>query len=278
MIQRKCIPVLFPLLAVVMAAPAGAAQLTADQIVKKSHHVYGGDDAVVTLTFHFITPGGDERKLAYKMAWKRYEHGKYIRKVIFATEFPPDKRGGSYMIWSYRPSLHRDNDEWIYMPQLRSIRKVGDTHDEADKHNKDEFAKRSVLQDPELMPRMPQADRHRLVRTVSAGGKRYYEVENVPKHATKEYPYSKTLNWIDADTFLLRRIDYYGPDGKALKREQIDWKKIGKAWMWHRVEAVNLATHDKTVIDLSGIHVNVGLGDRVFSKRTMRLGLDTVVR
>lgn len=276
MVYRRLIPLLMTL--ALMAGPAGAASLSADRIIKKSHDVYGGDDAVLTLTFHFIAPGGKERKLAYKMAWKRYDRGKYIRKVIFATEFPPDKRGESYMIWSYRPNLHKDNDEWIYMPQLRSIRKVGDTHDEGEKHNKDEFAKRSVLQDPDLMPRMPQADHHRLLRTVTAGGRRYYVVENVPKKRTDEYPYSKTLNWIDGDTFLLRRVDYYGPDGNVLKREQIDWRKIGKAWVWDKVEAVNLATHNKTVMDLSDVRVNVGLNDRVFSKRTMRLGLDTVLR
>ncbi|HKJ22555.1 MAG TPA: outer membrane lipoprotein-sorting protein [Gammaproteobacteria bacterium] len=276
MTYRKFAPLL--LLLVLFAGSAAAAELSANQIVRKSHDVYGGDDAVLTLTFHFVAPGGEERKLAYKMAWKRYDHSKFTRKVIFATEFPPDKRGESYMIWSYRPDLHKDNDEWIYMPQLRSIRKVGDTHDEGEKHNKDEFAKRSVLQDPELMPRMPQADDHRLLRTQEAGGKRYFVVESVPKKQTKEYPYSKTLNWIDSDTFLLRRIDYYGSSGKALKREQIDWRKIGKAWVWDKVVAVNLATKDKTVIDLSDVRVNVGLNDRVFSKRTMRLGLGTVVR
>lgn len=275
MTHRKFIPLLAAWCLAI--GSVSAAEMSADQIMKKSFQVYGGDDAVVTLNFTFLQPGAAERKLAYDMAWKKYDHGDYVRKVIFVTEFPPDKRGEAYMIWSYRPNLHKDNDEWIYMTETRSIRKISNTHDE-DAKDKDEFSKRSVLQDPELMPRPPRADRHRLLRTETVAGKRYYVIESVPKKATKRYPYGKTVSWIDTHDFLASRVDYYDPSGDVLKRVRIEWRKIGKAWVWKKVDATNLKTHDETVLKLSNMRVNVGLGDRVFSKRTMRLGLETVVR
>ena len=277
-----------PLFGLMLAASglAGGAELSADQIVKKAAEVYGGDDSVETVSFIFRQPGEEERRLTYTMAWKGYDGGEFLRKVIFFTEFPPDKRGEAYMAWFYPPKLHKDDDAWIYLPDLRSIRKIGHTHHHqghsGEDQEKDEFSK-SVLKDEDLMPRSPQADRHRLLRTDKIDGKSYYVIENVPKGGAMpgmdmEYDYGKTVQWIDAENFLVTRIDYYDGAGDIVKSENIEWKKMGKAWVWSKLQATDHKTQSETVMEISKIRVNVGLEDRVFSKRAMRLGLASVLQ
>lgn len=278
--------VLLPALTLAVAVTAQGAGLSADEIVKKSHDVYGGDDAVATLNFKFHQTGEAERKLTYRMAWKKYDQGKFVRKVIFFTEFPPGKRGQAYMAWFYNPSLHKDDDEWIYLPDLREVRKV--VHDDKDKEKEqDEFSKRSVLQDADLMPRSPGADKHRLLRTEKIDGKDYYVIENVPADAMPgmpgmggmdmDYPYGKTITWIDSGNFLVTRVDYYERGGALVKREKIDWKKMGKAWVWREVTATDMKNRNETVLDVSDVRVNLDMSDNVFSERTMRLGLVTAI-
>jgi len=269
---------------IVGAGAAAGAELSADQIVKKAESIYGGDDSVETVSFIFRQPGDSERKLTYTMAWKKYDGNDFVRKVIFFTKFPPDKRGEAYMAWFYPTKLHKDEDAWIYLPDLRSIRKVG--HHQAhggEGQEKDEFSK-SVLKDEDLMPRSPQADDHRLLRTEQIGGKNYYVIENVPKGGSMpgmmhmDYDYGKTVEWIDSDDFLVTRIDYYDTGGDLIKSQRIQWKKIGKAWVWSKLQAIDNKTQNETVMEISDIRINVGLEDRVFTKRAMRLGLASVVQ
>ena len=267
--------------------PAVGAGLSADQIMEKADAIYGGDDSVETVNFVFHQPGESERKLTYTMAWKKYKGNDFVRKVIFFTEFPPDKRGEAYMAWFYPLKLHKEDDAWIYLPDLRSIRKIGHHHEahNGNDREKDEFSK-SVLKDEDLMPRAPNADKHNLLRTEQIDGKNYYVIENVPKHGAMpgmmgmemDYPYGKTVEWVDSDNFLVTRIDYYDTSGDVVKTQRIEWKKLGKAWVWSKLHAVDNKTHNETVMEISDIRVNVGLGDRVFTKRAMRLGLASVVQ
>ncbi|MEJ2762055.1 MAG: hypothetical protein P8126_11165, partial [Gammaproteobacteria bacterium] len=122
---------LVPLLGMLAAGvgSAAGADLSADQIMEKADAVYGGDDSVETISFVFHQSGGSERKLTYTMAWKKYKGDEFTRKVIFFTQFPPDKRGEASMAWFYPPSRHKETDAWIYLPDLRSIRKIGHHHE-----------------------------------------------------------------------------------------------------------------------------------------------------
>lgn len=276
-----------PLLGMLAAGvgPAAAADLTADQVMEKADSVYGGDDSVETVSFVFRQPGESERKLTYTMAWKKYKGDEFTHKVIFFTQFPPDKRGEAYMAWFYRPSQHKEDDAWIYLPDLRSIRKIGHHHESHgdEDHDKDEFSK-SVLKDEDLMPRSPKADTHRLLKTEVIDGISYYVIENVPKMGAMpgmmhmDYPYSKTVEWVDSEHFLVTRIDYYDKGGDLLKTEHIQWKKMGKAWVWNKLSAIDHTNQHETVMAISDIRINVGLEDRVFTKRAMRLGLASVVQ
>ena len=113
-------------------ASSTVAGLTATEIANKTNEIDGGDDSISRLTFTFQKPNGSERKLVYTMAWKEYAGRDGVDdKVIFFSEFPPDDNGKSYMIWV---NTNKQDDEWMYLPELRMVRKV--THDESHHHKK----------------------------------------------------------------------------------------------------------------------------------------------
>lgn len=251
------------------------AEFTAAEIVDKANGIEGGDDSISRLSFTFHQPDGSEKKLIYTMVWKEYAGRNDVDdKVIFFSEYPPDDKGKSFMVWVYE---NRKNDEWMYLPELRMVRKV--THGEHHSHHdeEDDFA-HSVLTQVDLVPREPGLDDHSLLEGEEINGHSDYVVESTPKQPSKNFPYQKTHRWISKDNFLPERIDYYGQSGTAIKRQTIKWEKIGDAWVWEQVVGEDLKTGERTVLDISDIQLNTGLKDDVFSARTMRLGRDSIVQ
>lgn len=255
----------------------GLAEPSAAEIVNKSNEIDGGNDTISRLTFTFSKADGSEKKLVYTMAWKKYSGEDGVHdKVIFFSEYPLYDVGKSYMIWVSANSEKQD-DEWMYLPELRMVRKV--THDEnhhrSDKE--DDFAQ-SVLMQINLVPRKTDLDNHSLFGKETLDGHDDYVVESIPKQASKNFPYQKTRRWITVSDFLCERIDYYNEAGTAVMSQTIRWKKIGNAWVWDRVVGTNLKSNARTVLDISAIRLNNNLTDEVFSARSMRLGKDIFMK
>lgn len=254
---------------------AAFAELGAAEIVAKAHDLEGGEDSISRLSFSLQRRDGSEKKLVYTMVWKEYEGKDDVDdKVIFFSEFPPDDKGKSFMVWVYED---KTPDEWMYLPELRMVRKV--THSEGHRHNdEDDDYAHSVLSQVVLVPRDPGLDNHTLLGSEEIDGHSAYVVDSVPKQASKNYPYGKTRRWISKDNFLTERADFYGETGAVEKRLTTKWKRIGDAWVWEQVVGVDLRTKDRTVLDISDVRLNNNLDDEVFSARTLRLGKDSVLR
>lgn len=271
MLQRL---VMFTALAI-MAGFVSAAELSADDVVAKAYHVDGGRDGVARLTFTFQKNGAPEKKLVYTMVWKRYEgEGGVDSKVIFFSEFPPADQGKAYLGYIY--SDDRMDDGWIYLPELRMVRKMSHEHHH---HDDDDFA-HSDLTRGDLAPRKPTADTHRLMGDEDRDGRVYYVVASVPKEAAddEEYPYSRTVKWISKDNFLTEQIDYYRGGDKVEKTARIQWKRIGDNWVWERVTAEDFKKGSRTVLTVSDVRINLRLKDQAFSSRSLRNGLESVLR
>jgi hypothetical protein len=254
---------------------SAGAELGAGDIVKKSDAVEGGDDSISRLSFTFKSTDKADRKLIYTMVWKEYAgHDDVDDKAIFFSEYPPDDKGKSFMVWVYD---NKKNDEWMYLPELRMVRKVTPSAHHGHHDQEDDFA-HSVLTQVDLVPREPDLDTHTRLKDEELAGHLDFVIESVPKHAGDDYPYQKTRRWITQDNFLPERIDYYSPAGALIKRQTIKWQKIGTAWAWEQVVGENLITKEQTVLDISAIKLNSGLQDDIFSARTMRLGIDSIAQ
>lgn len=261
-------------------AEEASVEISADAIMQKSYVVYSGDDSLSRITFTFQEKGFPEKKLVYTMAWKRFTEGEYEAKVMMFREFPPDAKGVSYMGFFYMPHPSRNDDEWIYLPELRMVRKLSHS---GPKHAKQEEFAPSELRQYDLMPRHPGYDTHQLLRTEKLGAVDCYVIQSTPKpNGAEAYPYSKVVKWISKDNFLPLRVEYYAEvqggneEGKLQKQQVTQWKKIGNAWVWEEVKGVNIRTGNQTTLTVSDVRINVGLTDGSFSKRAMQLGIEGV--
>jgi len=245
-----------------------ATELSAEDIVSRAYDIKRVDDQIATLTFTFVEPGHDQRQVVYTMVWKNMR-GKdgYDNKAIFFTEAPADRRGIGYLGWLVEAGSAEQDDEWIYLPELRMTRRIAH-RDRDHARDDDEFGK-SLLTRDQLDPRPPGLDTHRLVDEKVLDDRQHYLVASTPKQHSNT---GTVIRWIDEETYRIDRSEYYDEQGIETLDVSYLWTQIDGNWLWKTVTATNPVTQDKTVLEIDTKSVNSGLSDREFTKRILERG------
>jgi hypothetical protein len=247
---------------------AVAADVTAGEIVRHCEYKNPGEDQLSRLSISLIDKDGNERKSVYERLWKNY-HGKegVLDKMVLFTDFPPDAKGTGFMRWGYTAASEKLADQWLYLPQLRKIRRV------SVRDLGDSFLG-SDLTYGDIEERTADADEHVLVRVDELKGERFRVVESVPKEARPLY--SKKISWYgkvpDWSGCYRAKTEYYDPQGILLKTQTLAWQQVDGAWAWDKVEVVNHQTKHKSLFEVTDVKVGVGLEDRQFTERELKRG------
>ena len=250
-------------------------ELTGLDIVKQCAYKNPGKDQISTFTVVLTDNQGNQKKSVYLRLWKDYQGTKgVVDKMMLFTEFPPDAKGTAFMRVAYTPDVGKNADQWIYLPLLAKTRRVtirdpGDsflnsdlTHSDVSYHRLDD-------------------ENYEYTGIKTFRGIDNYVVVAVPKNNSQALYtkrvlwFSKTPDWNDcANT----RIDYYDSHGDLLKEQDITWQRIKDAWVWDKVIVRNIQSSHISELTISDVEIDTGLQDRIFSERTLKIGLSAVGR
>ena len=245
-----------------------AAEVTGYEVVRHCEYKNPGEDQLSRLSITLIDKDGNERKNVYTRLWKNY-HGKdgVLDKMVLLTEFPPDAKGTGFMRWGYTAASGNLADQWLYLPQLRKIRRVS-VRDPGDSFLG------SDLTYGDIEERTVDADEHLLVRVDDVNGAKFHVVESRPKEARPLY--SKKISWYaqvpDWGGCYRAKTEYYDPQGSLLKIQTLSWQQVDGAWAWDKVVVENYQTKHKSLFEVTGVKVGVGLEDRQFTERDLKKG------
>lgn len=265
-------------------AQSGSATGDADAIMQRAYELYGGEDSFSRVHFHFEFDQGRSSTVSLVMGFRRDPAGSDVDyRVIMFNESPPDRKDTGFLGLFYRPGAGKEDEMWLYLPELRTTRRLMHQHVAPDPHeghelaghmrhgvNPDEFAV-SELDHEELMPRWPGHDRHRLTAVEEYEGRPVYRIESTPIDAATSV-YGRRVQWIDREDALPLRIEYHEPGGRHVKTQTMTWRLVGEAWVWERVVAVNHVNGNRTVLEQADVRVNIGLPDDLFSRRVLSRG------
>ena len=109
-------------------------------------------------------------------------------------------------------------------------------------------------------------DTHALIKTTDTR----YVLKNIPKDPDSvEFSYYNL--WIDKDTFLPRKAEYYDRNGKLYRRVTAVKIRViqGRPTVVEAV-AADLAAGTSTINVFSNIKYDLGLKERIFSERFLR--------
>ncbi len=156
-----------------------------------------------------LVEAGREPRVRRFVSFRQDKGGGETRSLIRFIE-PADIRGTGLLTID-RAGADADADQWVYLPALDRSRRIPAAR-------KGGRFVASDLYYEDMQDRVPDEDVHRWLREDSIGGKTVEVLESVPVNAGNSV-YSKRLSWIDPETLLPLRVDYYRRgSGEPFKR------------------------------------------------------------
>lgn len=201
-IRRVAMTVLMVLLAAISTSAQDAIE-----VIKRSHDVVkvSSFESVSTLT---ITDSkGNQRIRQSAMASLSEPDGTEKRIIKFVS--PAEVSGTGVLIFDYP---EKSDDMWIYLPALRKTRRIV-SREKSKSFMGSEFSNANMT--------APGIDdfSYEIQGEETLNGKACHVIESTPvsSNLEDEYGYSRSVSWIDKNSYLVHQIVYYDFDGDLFK-------------------------------------------------------------
>ncbi len=203
-----------------------------------------------------------------------------VRKLTALTKLKPDGVNNQRILRFQSPAdikgtvtllieqNAQDDDMWIYLPSLKKTRRL------VSDNKRDSFVG-SDLTFGDLIGHKPSEWNSTLQKEDTLDGKAVYVIESLPKdESVKSHTgYSKRLIWIDKQSNVALKTDYWDETGQFLKTIQvsdIQLVDVDRAkWQFMNLSAENFQTHHKTVLHFDDYKANQNLADKLFSSSNL---------
>ena len=240
----------------VFTAAAGAAELTADEIVAKANRAayYAGRDGRADVTMTISDGKGGER--VRKFTLLRMNTGDKDQKFYTYFREPADVYKMAYLVWKH---VGKKDDRWLWLPALNLKKRI------APGDKRTSFVGSDFLYE-DVSGRGTGEDTHELLEA----GADAFVINNVPKDpGAVEFAYYHV--WIDKQTFLPVKAEYYDRSGSLYRRvEALEIESIQGHPTVLVSKASDLKSGSSTVNEFKGVKYDIGLKERIFTERFLR--------
>ncbi|MEE9442276.1 MAG: outer membrane lipoprotein-sorting protein [candidate division Zixibacteria bacterium] len=230
-------------------------------IMKKSHlaYYYAGDDGVTKVTMKIINKKGRERLREFTMIRLDLEEGGKQKYYTYFNK-PSDVSRMTFMVWKNTES---NDDRWLYVPAIDLVKRIS-----ADDKNSSFVGSDFSYED--VSGRLWTEDDHTLVSELETiNDKPVYLISSRSKKEKDSFGEKKS--WIDKETYLPLREEYYDDKGKLLRVFTADKIEIIKDIVTITQRTMeNVKKNQKTVIYFDGIDYNIGITDDIFTERFLK--------
>ena len=215
-----------------------------------------GKDSYAKLKMLLIDKHGHKRPRTLVAATKDYGQ---LSKSYTCFTTPASIDGTSFLTWE---NEGRDDDQFLYLPALRRVRRIVSTR------KKNRFVNTDYTYE-DLERRKVDEDIHRIYGDETYNNYECWLLESIPKDSHNSQ-YGKRLSWIVKDIFVPIKTEYYDKKGRLIKRFLANsLKKIDAIWTVMESEMHDLERKHRTLMKISEIHYNRRIEDRIFTKGYM---------
>jgi hypothetical protein len=246
------------------AVRVGAADLDADEIMRRNFGVGKVSDSRAELTMTLISESGVRRERSTQTLTKLLPNGVDQKRLVrFLT--PADVKGTATLLVEHSDG---DDDIWIYLPALRKVRRL------VASNKKDSFVGTDFSYG-DVIGHKVESWTHTLAGTEQVDGLETYVVESVPRsdEVRENSGYGKRRSWIRRDNFVAVKGVFWDHAGALLKElSTADVREIDREhhkWQAFTLTMRNRQSGHSTEIVWKKIEVGVGLDDEVFTERTL---------
>jgi hypothetical protein len=232
---------------------AGAAELSASQIVQQMRAVVEPDKPSVRLMDLVVTSGSEKTSFQLVQARKQLPDGRRSLTVLLA---PPAARGLAYLVEDKKGG--GAPVEYVYVPMVRRVRKFMGTENHTAFLDSDfTYADLGFL---------PIDTKDTLAGEEKIAGRDVYKIESAPDAEVKRWYYSKIATWVDKETLLPVQRDFYDPAGQVFKIETFgSVTRVDGIPTPLQITMDTVGAQSKSTLQVTDVTYGSGLSDDLFA-------------
>lgn len=230
-----------------------------EELAQKSDDAQSGfHDALSQMQMTLVNANGEQRERKMKMQVLEGDKGD---KSLMEFLSPADVKGTKFLNYEH---VGKDDDQWLYLPALKRVKRIA-SKNKSGAFMGSEFSYEDLSAFNVDKYTYPKGE----AKMSELHGKKVFLGESKP--ISKYSGYTKLITWVDAETFLIQKIDYYDRKKELLKTAVFeDYKKISGIWRIGKITMSNVQNDKKTILVWSNERINTGLKDKDFNKRVLK--------
>jgi len=229
------------------------------ELAQKSDDAQAGfEDAVSQMSMTLINASGQKRERLMKMQVLEGEQGD---KSLMEFLSPADVKGTKFLNYEH---VNKDDDQWLYLPALKRVKRIA-SKNKSGAFMGSEFSYEDLSAFNVDKYSYPDGE----AKLGELNGKKVYLGQSKP--VSKYSGYTKVLTWVDEQTYLIQKTEYYDRKKELLKTAIFeDYKQISGAWRIGKITMSNIQNDKKTILVWSDEQVKTGLKAKDFHKRVLK--------
>ncbi|RLA75771.1 MAG: outer membrane lipoprotein-sorting protein [Epsilonproteobacteria bacterium] len=232
--------------------------LTNLEVAQKSDDVMSGfKDSSSIMSMQLINARGQEKTRT--MAMKVLE-GDGEDKSLMEFLTPADVKGTKFLSYEH---TQKDDDQWLYLPALKRVKRI------ASKNKSGAFMGSEFSYEDISAFNVKKYKYSGDAKEGLLNKKAVYIGKSVP--ISKYSGYTKLKTWIDKETFLVQKIEYYDRKKQLLKTAIFtNYKQFGTINRIGKITMKNIQNDKTTILTWSNQKINTGLKSKDFHKRYLK--------
>ena len=252
----------------VMAGSAFA--IDANAVLEKYAQLAIPETSTAKIKLELFSAAGKLEETRDVMQYGNHKGG--LVNTVFDFKGPASNKYYKTRVWQSEKS-NKDDDKYVFEPSVGTVRRVNTTD------RGKSFLGMDVTYN-DMTIRNYKDDENTMLdenATVNVAGKNYnvYKIKSVPI-ANKNVEYAYRIQYINKETYLPAKIEYYSKTDKLTKSLNVDHVTVmnGKYLFRDKQTIVNEKTGHKTVISIKPEDVTFDkpLSDKYFSQQWLQTG------
>ena len=209
------------------------------------------------MTMTLINARGQEKVRTMNM---KVLEGKEEDKSLMEFLTPADVKGTKFLSYEH---IDKDDDQWLYLPALKRVKRI------ASKNKSGSFMGSEFSYEDLSAFNVKKYKYIGDAMSSTLDGKDVYVSTSVP--VSKYSGYTKLVNYIDAKSFLVLKVEYFDRKKKLLKTSYFgEYKKYGSVYRMTKITMKNIQNDKTTILIWSEEKIKNGLKDKDFHKRYLK--------
>ncbi|HDQ14989.1 MAG TPA: outer membrane lipoprotein-sorting protein [Sediminispirochaeta sp.] len=249
-----------PILLLLLALnPAILTALDGRDVAQKMSDLATGTTTHSLVEMKLIESNGRTSSRTVENWTRKNEDGTQASVIVFHQ--PASVQGSRFLTIE---NQDRPDDQWIYLPALGRVRRIASSEQDNSFMGTD-FSYR------DMQSREVDDDQHRLLGEETRSGYHTYLLESTPKDPTS--PYSKRLQWVDQETWIPIRVEFFDRNDELLKVLTVERiENVQGYWTVIDTTMRNIQTDHSTELNIKKLVYEGALPEGLFTVNFLRTG------